>query len=112
MIDRPIGEVCSFQWTSAYKHALNMSGEKFCFRFEDLLNEDERALGKLLNFCGVSTGNVARASAARAVMSSQPPAPGRWRRRQGEIEPLIHESSLREVARELGYNLDSLQDLI
>lgn len=108
---KPLGEVCSFQWASAYRHALNIPGKKVSLRFENLIQDETQSLDSIFKFAG-TVPKAKPKGTSKVIMSSVAPGPARWRSRQEEIANLIGESQVQDVARALGYNLNSPQELV
>jgi hypothetical protein len=117
-VDRPLVDVCAFQWLSAYSHILAQlplhSDPVLMVKHEDLVNPAtaESAFNKLFEFIGVEPEVKPSLLTSRPIMASETPAPARWLRRQQEISPLLQDPLLRPVAERLGYDLNSAGDLV
>lgn len=104
--------VCAFQWRSAHEEILDAlhKGEidYFQMRYEDLISDPEsriRCLNRLSQWLGIPfTGGFAHTARTSIgpVVSSVPPAPGRWRHRAEMIHKVLDHDVLR-VAERLGY---------
>lgn len=109
-IDRSLEEVCVFQWLSAYENALQTSASFYRLRFEDIQNKGFEALLPLFEFCGVCPLRIP--NPGRVVMASRPPRPGRWKDRGSRMRSLLKNKKLREMANELGYSLELIEEWI
>ncbi len=107
----PLPEVAAFQWNSAHRHVLGAmekapTGDLLRLCYEDLI-EDERfpaALERLARFLGLERGLLpGHRREIPFIMAVKPPAPGKWRKRLAQIEPLLKRPEVRETAAALGY---------
>lgn len=131
--DRPLPEVCAFQWKSVHDAVLGAlsPGTPVPLRlrchvrvhFEELIagpGPRAAALRRIRGAAGLppSLGSGTSASpmsdALPVVMATSPPSPGRWRRNAAQILPLIARSDVAETAAALGYDpthvLDDAQE--
>lgn len=105
--DAPLVDVAARQWAAAHEWALNGlatagADSVTTVRFEDVL--DQAARPATLARLGRTTGLTAEDDdVLPSVMATRPPAPGRWRARQGTIEPVLSRSDVAAVAAALGY---------
>lgn len=117
-VDRPLADVCAFQWLSAYSHIMSQmqtaSDPVLMVKHEDLVNPktSQEALQRVLNFAGVTPELETDLLTSRPIMASEAPAPARWLRRQDEISPLLQDPLIRPVAERLGYDLNNPGDLV
>lgn len=116
-VDRPLLEVCAFQWTSAHAAILDaLSVEQSALpmtstvrvSFEELLEPRSRrlAIDRIRNAAGLGTGTVIRPEdTLPVVMATRPPHPGRWRQDAESILPLLTRGETGEIARRIGYDM-------
>ena len=111
----PLEVVCARQWTSSNDCALrDLSGVSDAryvrVRYEDIVDDPERAIAGVVDFLGVAfdAGMRAKAAAVRStpVNVVTPPEPGKWRKENpaelAAILPLI-----RPTMERLGYPTDA-----
>ena len=107
----PLQEVAAYQWTSAHRRVIESTanvpeGDFLRLRYEDLL-DDERfpsVMERLAAFLDCDRGGFPmRCRELPVVMAVTPPAPGKWRARRSQIEPLLKSLDVRETAGRLGY---------
>lgn len=116
--DRPLQEVCAFQWRSAYSHILSqiqfVNDPIIHLKHEDLVNANRGPgeLERLMQFLGVTEFRKPPQLTTRPIMASEAPAPARWRRREDVILPVLEDTELRSVAERLDYDLDSPDTLL
>ena len=104
-------ELAAYQWSCAHRHALDALErvpweDQLRLSYEELLDEARfpAALERLARFLGLDRAGLPRtASETPFVMAVKPPAPGKWKARRAEIEPLLRTPELRETASRLGY---------
>jgi len=113
MTDRPLPEICAFQWAAAHdsirEYLARTAADHFRVRFEDL----EPALqGGALpqafvdwlargNGCSIASSG----EPMEPVMATAKPDPQRWRARRSIIEPVLAAERLTSLARALGYDI-------
>jgi hypothetical protein len=110
LVKRPLEEVCARQWlacTEAIREALpslRAEGRLHELRYEDLAARPRETLEPLFRFLGIPFEEeiLPEGDRIRVVNATSPPAPDKWRRRNGEavdrILPIIAAAQ-----RELGY---------
>jgi hypothetical protein len=113
--DRPLEDVCAFQWTSAYRSIFkSLSSENMTLpvRYEDIASEVSRdeAFKKIVSFINPDRPpTLDRFDFSKKVMathlSGYLPSPQRWRLHKETFLPLKDFPQLNETADELGYNL-------
>ncbi|HVL98770.1 MAG TPA: hypothetical protein VM324_05725 [Egibacteraceae bacterium] len=113
--DRPLVEVCAFQWRAAHEATLRtverLGLDYHRVRFEDVVgtsSERRAALEALVSWIGLDAADAA-ALARRdlpVVMATAPPRPGRWRQRTALIEPVVTDGQTLGLATRLGYGAD------
>jgi hypothetical protein len=116
--DKPLLDVCAFQWRSAHTAILNLLDPatpcplpvrgSLRIRIEELLNPATRA-GVLAHIGDqLAPGSWApSATELPVVMMTKPPRPGRWRAAAAEILPLVLREDNRDLAQRLGYRIDA-----
>jgi hypothetical protein len=112
LVDRPLALVGAAQWRSTHEAALaavdELGLEVLRLRFEDLTGPADRrapAVAAVADYLGLdpgATSSIAEA-ALPPVMATEPPRPGRWRGRAGELAPVLQDRATLELAERLGY---------
>jgi hypothetical protein len=110
-IDRPLEEVCAYQWAAANRHILSRTrdcpGSSYLrVKAEDILaGGDARdiALRQILQIAQVAP-MASLDVPDRRIMSTAPPRPGRWQERARRILPSLTAEPVRSVSSEMGYH--------
>jgi hypothetical protein len=111
--ERPLREVCAFQWRSAHEHILDFTrqhGDVEChqLRFEELIQGHtarQQALGEVARFLGIRGIEAGSGQMpSDVVMATQPPRPGRWKARWDWITPLVTRGACADLASAMGYD--------
>jgi len=120
VIDQPLEYVCAFQWYSAHTHildTLNSQSEANTYRikFEDILHSVQRrqeTVKVLLRSLNLDFDSDLQAATTQmpVVMATIAPAQRRWEMRKQQIWPIVTQPSISDLARELGYYLQSERD--
>lgn len=107
--DRPLPEVCAFQWRTAHAAILDDQAvgglSVLRVQAEDVLlggAARERALAAILHFAGVTDAPHRPVVSPRPVMATATPRAGRWRDRAAVLEPVLTDPAIRDMARRLG----------
>ncbi|MDD5408895.1 MAG: hypothetical protein PHC71_02260 [Candidatus Omnitrophica bacterium] len=115
-IDKPLEEVCAFQWYSSNKaiqEYLAIRGENRCLiRYEDLikgLGARIQEIERIMDFMGVSRQCIGQLGLENlpVVQATEEPRPFRWKNRQEKLLPLLQMSQIREMCLQLGYDKDN-----
>lgn len=111
--DKPLEEVCAFQWFSANKAIqtyLDNHKESYCrVRYEDIIKGLEsrtRAIEKIIAFIGVPPDCIDRLELDNlpVVQATEEPRPFRWKNRARQLLPLLEKSQIRDASAQLGYD--------
>lgn len=112
-VDRPLVEVCAFQWRSAHQAtaqaAAAAGAEVHRIAFEDVVGPPDRrwkAMTALCEWLGVDPLPVVGSDALPVVMPTAPPRPRRWAENADVLEPVLTDRVNRDLAAELGYSRD------
>lgn len=117
-VDRPLEQVCAFQWRAAYEHILSqvrIAAEPVLrVKHEELTAPETSAsiFQKIFAFSGVKPAHIPDLTKSLPVMASVTPQPARWRRRESLILPLLEQEEIRGVAEQLEYDLSSPDGLL
>ncbi len=119
-IDKPLQQVCAFQWCSANKHVIDAieSGtisRYMVIKYENLLNPEsmKKELAQALDFARLPRKIMLDGFKAPApVMAVNPPAARKWIRRAEVILPAIKETSIASVARSLDYDINAAEGFV
>lgn len=115
LTDRPLVEVAAAQWREAHAAVLAdaaaTGADRHRLAHEDLVgpaDRADRAARDLAEWLGVDGDALAAVVHAGVppVMATAPPEPGRWRRRADDLDPVLTDPALRDLAAELGYSRD------
>ena len=109
--DRPLEEVCAFQWRSAHQSILEFLGDQDCLRirFEDLVGPVAKRTDTFVRLCawlGIPFSSPLRRVVEKGlppVMATARPRQRRWFERREQIEPLCALPAVKDVAGALGY---------
>ncbi|MFH1618493.1 MAG: sulfotransferase [bacterium] len=109
--DKPLEEVCAFQWQSANDRILKDSDngvfeKKLSLRYEDILSPSSLSheINRIFDFAGLAYSDIAGGAApARHVMSITAPQPHKWLRHRHRLMPLCS-GAVEATAARLGYN--------
>lgn len=113
-VQKPLAEVCAFQWFSAHKiiEAFSRQTQDPCLRikYEDLIQERlfPKLMQDIFKFSGVPFGDIGSIATDEPVAAVGPPAPGRWNLRADAIEPALKkfwDGKLFELAEKLEYDV-------
>ena len=110
MTQRPLPEVCAFQWMSANRSVLSdplARGDSFLqIRYENLLEPEslDRELRRILEFAG-SDSITAPVNPPPAVMTVNPPRKRKWLERRSLIDAALSDAEVQATARQLGYEI-------
>ena len=113
--DRPLPEVCGFQWRSAHAETVATSAqmglERMQVRFEDVVGSRttaKAALAEVAAWIGVDPAPLVAAGTSDlpVVMSTAAPRPGRWRANAALLRPVLDHEETVEQAVALGYGAD------
>lgn len=114
-VDRPLAEVCGHQWRAAHRSTIDTAAqlgwEVHRIAFEDVVGPPQRrlpALESLAAWLGVDPAPLLDAASGTlpVVMPTHEPRPGRWRRREDVLAPVLGDRATLELAAELGYSRD------
>jgi hypothetical protein len=112
-LDRPLVEVCGFQWRAAHEAALDAAARYDTHRvhFEDVVGPVDRrrqVLAALGDWLGAGAAEVTALAdtALPVVMPTEDPRPARWRANAGELAPLLSDPATLDLAERLGYAPD------
>ncbi len=117
MVRAPLAEVCAFQWLSAYRSIENFrtstSDSFFNVSYEDLISpRAPEIFQNLIDFSGAAPKKSADWAFDQPVVTVQPPARGKWKKRGAQITELLrhHQNgSLLKLAEKLNYDPKSLE---
>lgn len=111
-VDRPLQEVCAYQWVEANKAvqgALKELSIPFLrVRFEDVIwgvEARRRVMAEVCRFLWADPGSMANSALRQmpVVQATEPPDPSRWMRRKDILLPLFGDPELKELSEGLGY---------
>jgi len=112
-IDKPLEEVCAFQWHSSNKaiqeYVASQKESPCLIRYEDLikgLGSRMQEIEKIIDFIGVSRRCVGQLGLDNlpVVQATEEPLPFRWKNRQGRLLPLLKKRQIKEMSAQLGYD--------
>ncbi|MDD5560817.1 MAG: hypothetical protein PHT50_01600 [Candidatus Omnitrophica bacterium] len=115
-IDRPLEEVCAFQWYSSnkaiQKYLEDHNGESCFIRYEDItksLVSRAREIEKIADFMGGLCDCIGRLGLDRlpVIQATEEPRPFRWKDRQEQLLPLLQINQIRQMCAQLGYDKDN-----
>ena len=109
--DRPLVEVCGFQWaaaqTATVEGAASLGADVHRIAFEDIAGaRRETALAGLCEWLQIDPAPLLRGRDVPVVIPTAPPRPRRWADNAEALEPVLRNRSLREYAGALGYSQD------
>ena len=111
--DRPLVEVCAFQWRAAHQATLAAAGamgaEVHRIAFEDVTAAPQRrwqVMSRLCEWLGVDPLPVVGNDALPVVMPTAPPRRRRWADNPAALEPVLEDRATLDLAAELGYPRD------
>jgi hypothetical protein len=114
--DRPLVDVCAFQWRSAHQAILDetqrvASTNSIRLKFEDLIGEAERrdaALTSLSSWLGIPEASLVEAGSEELplIMTTSRPRKRRWTSMSRELAPALDNPGVRRLMKELGYDGD------
>ena len=109
--DRPLVDVCAFQWRAAHRATLDATAGIDVHRiaFEDVAGAPERrwqAMTALCEWLGVDPLPVVGTDTLPVVMPTAPPRPRRWAENAAVLEPVLQDGPTLDLAAELGYSRD------
>lgn len=111
-VDRPLAEVCAFQWASAHRHVLawrvaHPAREVLTVRFEDFLRDPLATMTTMCDWMGVDMhpqlATQLRAGPAPRMATARP-RQRRWFDRADTLAPVLALPQVREVTEALGYD--------
>lgn len=112
IVDHPLEYVCAFQWYNAHlniiKQIMDEETEFIRVKMEDIIHSIQsrwRALSNITKFMQIEFDQTLQAFATNmpVVMATAVPYNQRWRIREKQIQPVITQSPIAKLARELGY---------
>jgi hypothetical protein len=115
LTDRPLVEVAAAQWRQAHAvvlaDAAATDADRHRLAHEDVVGPPDRAdrtARDLAEWLGADADALAAVVHAGVppVMATAPPTPGRWRGRGADLEPVLTDPAVRDLAAELGYSRD------
>lgn len=117
--DRPLVEVCAFQWLSAHRAIREETqfvapSDTFRFPFEALIGDTGRRdaiLTRLASWWDIPVNSLTHVAAAglQPIMATSAPRKFRWMERLGELAPALKNPNIQTMMRELGYDSDMSQ---
>ncbi|MGZ3787483.1 MAG: sulfotransferase [Bacteriovorax sp.] len=114
-IDRPLEEVCAFQWQSANESILRFLDNKDAIRikYEEMIGSEDlfNALRRTINELSLSDAFMNDLAAPPRVMSVNRPHMHRWREREDVLTPLFQSKEIADLAKKLGYDVMNLDEL-
>ncbi len=115
-VERPLIEVCGFQWRSAHRATLSFLADsdvdRIRLRFEDAVgprDQRQRTFESLTNWLGVPLrGDLARLveTGLPPIMATSRPRLRRWFDKAELLDPVIHAPETLAILEQLGYALD------
>lgn len=104
--DKPLEEVCAFQWLSAHDCVLKSAVKPLRVKFEELFGPNRYALfEEIRKFIGL-TASFNVTAPLRNVMSTEPPSPFRWHKRKDVIMGIMQSSCVKRMMGDLEYSMD------
>ena len=117
--ERPLVEVCAFQWLRAHGAILEETqsaaqSDTFRFPFEALIgaaDQRDATLTRLASWWAIPAESLTRVAAAglQPIMATSAPRKFRWMDRSHELAPALKNPCVRMMMRELGYDTDVAQ---
>jgi hypothetical protein len=117
--ERPLVEVCAFQWLSAHRAILEetqsaVKSDTFRLPFEALIGDAgrrEASLTRLAAWWDVPADSLTRAAAAglQPIMATSTPRKLRWMDKSLELAPALKNPCIGIMMKELGYDIDISQ---
>ena len=116
-IDKPLEEVCAFQWYSSNKSIqeyLDNHKESRCLvRYENILKglgSRMQEIEKIVDLLGEPRDCIGQLGLDQlpVIQATDQPRPFRWKKRQGELLPLLDRREIREMSAQLGYDYDKM----
>lgn len=109
--ERPLEEVCAFQWRSAHGALVDAAPDALRLRFEDVVggpDARDRVFRALESFLDVPLDEPRAALSAGLppVMATAPPRARRWFARAGLLGPVLRDPANRDLMERLGYAHD------
>ena len=119
-VDKPLENVCAFQWRSANEHVIKnieigVIDRYFVIKYEDMLNQESlrRLLFKIFDFAQLDPEPILNEFKAPAyVMTVNPPAPKKWMKRRDIIMPALMDSDVISVASNLDYDIKTVERFV
>jgi hypothetical protein len=111
--ERPLVEVCGFQWRAAHQATLEYLAESgvehLRVRFEAALGnpeERQRTFTEVGHWLGIDPTPLTTAALGNLppVMATGQPRQNRWFQKAALLEPVLTEKNIRHLAAQLGYN--------
>jgi len=108
VVERPLPEVCAFQWCAAHDAILastTVADRYLRLRAEDLMAGGARrhgAIGQVIEELGLAAPSAAT-GAERVVAMTERPRPGRWRARAALLRPALESPAVQAMVERLGY---------
>lgn len=114
-VNKPLEEVCAFQWQEANKSILHFLKDKKSVRikYEDMMESEslKQELKRMSDELVLDNSFVQKISATPRIMSVASPGQHRWREREKIISPILKNESINKIAHALGYNLSNFDEL-
>ncbi|MDD4938826.1 MAG: hypothetical protein PHE18_06380 [Candidatus Omnitrophica bacterium] len=116
---KSLEEVCAFQWYSANYESgeyLRKSGRRCCrVKYENMIAGIDSITGefdKIMDFFGPGAGRVTDLGLHKlpVVQATEPPRIYRWKTREDMLLPLLDDHKTADMAKELGYNKNNVEE--
>jgi len=119
-VDKPLENVCAFQWRSANEYVIKNIGNGIIDRYliikyEDMLNQEllRRQLTKVFDFAQLDPQPILNEFKPPVhVMTVNPPAPKKWMKRRDIIMPTLMDSDVISVASSLNYDIKTAEEFV
>ena len=118
MTGSPLEFVCGYQWYSAHKHvtdhfASGVGGRVLKLKFERLLAGKEQlkaCMAEMCAFVNIPYNGYLDAAINKmpVVMATHAPRLRRWMARREQILPVVRQRYIADMAANLGYKYDSM----
>lgn len=114
-INKPLEEVCAFQWREANKSILDFLKSKKSIRikYEEMIEPEslQLVLKKICENLSLADDFAKNITIPPPIMSVVPPEHSRWRKREQIISSVLKNESTIIIAKSLGYDVTNLDEL-